>query len=490
MTICVLCNLGLRDVRFDGDPITPARVQGKVLVERKDLASAHFSFPILQSSLAYILNRHSHGIDQLIIFATDQPEESEHHKNDTLYFADLVQQHLATVCNGQVHSMLVKLIQHINPSFYDEALEVFDTLLADVPKLDIDACYILLGGGIPACNTALLFHGVRYYGDRLHVIYTPEGGSSQEIRASSQVEAGFQEAAAIKHLERLDFANAVPILAKLNIQRGLHHLAEYAAQRFNFDFSSAQTTLDAVRREGDTEVRRFVERKQTLLILDAQAIEDQQKPLTPQQILALLCELHWNAAITYQHHRYADFLGRVYRFQEAVLRYLIEMIFKLSTDLKPALRQKTLTEWESGIKAHVELWETLEQTKVENKPLDWRMINRPTYQAMLSYALKQNRAADGTSLMTPGEQKQREAILDRLNKLNRLVELRHRTIIGHDFQGVSAELIAQYFTPSGDEQTPVDRLATILRMLQADIQKSPYDAISSFICNRLRSHRN
>lgn len=489
MSIQVLCNFGLRDVRLDGNLIKPARVQGEALVKQQDLAAERLRFPIVEPSLQYILARHPQGIDHLAVFATDQQPDSEHYVNDTLHFADLALHYLPVLYSGQIRKISTHLVQGINPSFYDEALEAFDKLLIKFPKINTTLTYILLGGGIPACNTALLFHGVRHYGDTLRVIYTPEGGASQEIRASSQVEAGFQEAAAIKHLERLDFANAVPILAKLNIQPGLRQLADYAAQRFNFDFSSAQATLDVVRRDGDREVRRFVAQKQTLLILDAQAIEDQHKPLTPKQILALLCELYWNAAITYHHHRYADFLGRVYRFQEAVLRYLVEKIFKLSTDLKPALRQQTLINWESGIIAHIALREALEQTKVENRALDWRTINRPTYQAMLKYALQQNKAANGTPLMTASEQKQYNAVLDRLNQLDRLVDLRHRTIIGHDFQGVSAELIKKNFIPTGNEQTPADRLATILKMLQANIQESPYESIASFISNHLHYYK-
>jgi len=496
MGVCVFCNLGLRDVQLDQSAIKPARVVGKTLATANDHKNDptnvrtrdRLTFPIITPSLDYILARHPQGIDQLILFATDQPEsEAKHRDNDTLYFADLVKQALPACQNGQVHTTTVKLIQGINPSFYDEALETFNDLLLSLNLTGFAHYYIPLGGGIPACNMALLYHGVRHYGEKLQVLYTPEGKRTHEIRAGRQLQSGFREAAARKHLERLDFANAVSLLADMQSEPGLRHLADYAAARLNFDFATAQQMLDQAQRDGDPSIRAFITENASLLTLNRAAITATGTTLSSEGLLALLRELYWNAAITYDHQRYADFLGRVYRFQEAVLRYLVEHIFGISTDLNPSLRAQTLADWQAAIAAIPALHQQLTTKMVNQRPLDWQAINRPTFQAMLSYAIKKGgNGANGEPLLVDADQKRYQRIIALLNQLDRLVELRHRTIIGHDFQGVSAALLAANFKAEANEQLPVDRLATIIKMLRADISTNPYQIVTSFIQQALR----
>jgi len=211
-----------------------------------------------------------------------------------------------------------------------------------------------------------------------------------------------------------------------------------------------------------------------------------------ERLSALLRELYWNAAITYRHRRYADFLGRVYRFQEAVLRYLVETVFGLPTDLGPKVREVNRRLWSEGIRANPRLVAFLETREVEGKPLDWEVIGRPTYKALMSYATKEAEGLDveGKTLLSPGERKKYAALLSRVNKLDPLVELRHRTIIGHDFEGVSEPLLLENYkgsrTPDGMSRTPVEGLKEIMGMLSIHVQDNPYQAVAEFVIHNLR----
>ncbi|MBV7331734.1 hypothetical protein KFU94_26600 [Chloroflexi bacterium TSY] len=333
-----------------------------------------------------------------------------------------------------------------------------------------------------------MLQGVRHFGERLRVVYTPHGGYTQELRAGGQISVAFQEAALVKHLERLDFANAEPLLAELDVQPGVEQLAAYAAARLNFDFASAQGHLQGALRDGDRPVRHFVKRNRALLTLET-LTKIQDEPLRPDRLLQLLGELYWNASITYEHRRYADFLGRVYRFQEAVLRYLVEVIFDLSTDLHPAQYEETITAWTSTIQANASLLDYLETQENEKKPLNWREINRPTFQRLVSYAIKQEgKNAYGAGLLAVKKLPldKYKALFDRLNGLERLVALRHRTIIGHDFQGVSKELLDENIQLAKNEQSSVDRLMRILLILGVDVRQNPYELVAELILSRLR----
>ena len=491
MTVLVLCNVGARDVMVEGRVLKPARGEGRRLLDEYPDVAPRLAFPIIEPCLRYIIEQHPDsddqpgGVDRLVLFGTDQPDPT-YRPSDTLFFAELAARRLPALLGGRVRSAKRQFIQEINPALYDETFEKFDDLLTELPHEGVETCYVIVCGGVPACNTALLLQGVRHYGDRLRVVYLPQGGEPQELRAGQQVINTFREAAAIEHLERLDFANALPRLERLRADPGLMGLVAYAAQRFAFDFRSAQATLLQSLRDGDRSVRGFIHQR-LRHDLDLLLAEDGGH----ERLAALLRELYWNAAITYRHRRYADFLGRVYRFQEAVLRYLVERIFGLPTDLKPAVRGANQARWNEGIQANPQLLAFLGARTVEEEPLDWKKIGRPTYKALLSYATNEGLGlnAEGKPLLSPGGRGRYDALLSRINAFDRLVELRHRTIIGHDFEGVSEELVLAHYKGSpkqdGTRRTPVEGLAQIVGMLSVDVRESPYQAVAEFVIQSL-----
>ncbi len=486
MTILVLCNVGNRDLVLDGEASSPhpARVEGRRFLERYDDVAPDLTFPIITPCLRYVSARHPAGIDRLILFGTDQPDP-DYRARDTLHFAGLAARRLPAALGPTLKEAGWRPIAGINPALYDEAFEAFeafDGLLDDVPDDDVDVCYVAIAGGIPACNTALLLQGVRHFGDRLRVVYLPHQGEPQELRAGQQVMGAFREAAALEHLARCDFANALPRLEGLGAGPGVTGLVGYAAQRLAFDFRSAQSTLLRALRDGRRPVRDFIKDH---LRHDLDTLLDE--PSGPRRLKALLRELYWNAAITYRHRRYADFLGRVYRFQEAVLRYLVEEILGLPTDLSPEVKEETDRRWMEGIRGNETLLAYLKSQMVGGNSLDWTSIGRPTYQALLAYATgdgaDEGLNADGEPLLSPADRGRYAALLKRVNGLDSLVQLRHRTIIGHDFEGVSKEQLEERYGSA--ESGPVEGLREIVQMLEIAVRRDPYRLIADFVSGQL-----
>lgn len=489
MTVVVLCNVGSRDVAFDGQFLDRARERGEEiwnLLQRDPAAAERLTFPIIEPSLRELLRSHPEGLDLLALFGTDQEDPRFRH-TDTLFFAQIIAQVLPGRLGGKVRRAEARTIARINPSLYDEAFEAMGRLLRELPcdPREVEVCYVVLAGGTPACNTALLLQGVRYYGDRLQTVYLPQGREPVFLRAGQQVVRAFQEEAAVERLRHLDFANALPLLERLGAPPGLIPLVRYAARRLDFDFEAAQEALREAYRDGDRALRQFIDERRLRDDLDPLLREGEGRS----RLKALLRELFWNARITYLHRRYADFLGRVYRLQEAVLRLLVEEIYGLSTDLSPAVREENLRRWAEGIQSNPALREYLERQLVEGHPLDWRSVSRPTYKAMLAYAVEGGKGADGHPLLPEERRRRYEALLRRVNQLDPLVELRHRTIIGHDFHGVSEESLRARYAPKrsdGRVLSPVEGLEEIMRMLEVDIQADPYRAIAEFAEGHLR----
>ncbi|MCP4516378.1 MAG: hypothetical protein GY824_14260 [Delftia sp.] len=174
------------------------------------------------------------------------------------------------------------------------------------------------------------------------------------------------------------------------------------------------------------------------------------------------------------------------------MRYLVERVFGLPTDLAPDVKKANQARWEAGIQANAALREFLEARTVNDQPLDWRDISRPTYKALLRYATKPSLGLDaqGQPLIQPQEQGRYVALLARVNAFDRLVKLRHRTIIGHGFEGVSEALILENYKGSeigkGQRRAPVQGMAEVLNMLRLDVQSNPYQAVAEFVISGLR----
>jgi len=486
MSVLVLCNVGMRDVTLDGAPLASVRQDGLRYLEKYDDVAARLGFPIIEPILRYILTREGGRIERLVLYGTDQVDPA-HRARDTLYSAMLAARRLPEVFQSAMTRAEGVSIQGINPSLYDEAFEAFDALLSRLPHQGVMTCYVIICGGVPACNTALLLQGVRHFGPRLRVVYLPQQGEPQELRAGQQVAAAFREAAAVEHLQHLDFANALPLLESLDAEPGLVGLVAYAEKRLAFDFGSAQEVLLEALKEGTPAVRHFVNER---LRHDLDPLLEGEQGL--ERFRALLRELVWNAGITFQHRRYADFLARVYRFQEAILRYMVEILFGVSTSLRPEEREENQTRWEQAIQANGALLAFLEGQALEGRPLDWRNIGRPTYKAMLAYATVEEYGLDREEQpLIPTEERRRyRALLDRINAFDRLVELRHRTIIGHGFEGISREAILAHYKGTrrsdGRRRTPVEGMEEVMHMLGIPMGESPYRVVSRFVVAGMR----
>ena len=504
MSVTVFCNLGSKDVALDGHPIYPPRPEGKRLLEQYDELRHQITLPIIEPALEFILEQQKLArerqrggkdrekadvlIDRVVLFGTDQ-SDPRYQNSDTCYSAEVAAHRLGELFPGVIDKIDVILIKGVNPALYDEAFEAFDDYLRPFDVAAGDICYTILTGGIPACNTALLLQGVRHFGRSLRVVYQPKEGKARELRVGSQLLNTFDEIIALDRLEQQDFANALPVLKKIRAGSALIHLCRYAAQRMAFDFRSARLSLDETNRDGHRETRRFLREQEPVLDL-TKLLETQEGPqINKDRMRSLLQELFWNASVTYRHHRYADFLGRVYRFQEATLRYLVEDIYGLSTDLNPKYVQQTRTLWKEAIRSNANLLDHLNAIQINGNPLDWTRISRPTFQAMISYAIKiPGVDADGNPLVPERDLGRLKQLLKLLNGLDSLVALRHRTIIGHDFEGVSEEDVVQAFAHEPNEHTPVDRLRNILSKMAIPTQPDPYAVVSDFIRAQLKSN--
>jgi hypothetical protein len=81
--------------------------------------------------------------------------------------------------------------------------------------------------------------------------------------------------------------------------------------------------------------------------------------------------------------------------------------------------------------------------------------------------------------------------LKRVNAFNGLVELRHRTIVGHDFEGVSLTKIRDAY-PNGEKDNqgrpdPLKGMRVLLGALEVPVRDNPYQRLAAFVAEQLRA---
>ncbi|GIW00977.1 hypothetical protein [Roseiflexus sp.] len=485
MHLLVLANIGNSDLIADSRRLQRPRADGEAAWQTFEQHT--FETPIIEPCVRWIIGRNGR-IDRLILFYTDQPATPETLKpdrsgvslrdKDTLWYARIIERLLRERFGDRIGHLECQAIRridgrNINPSIYDEAFDAYAGLVA--PLVDAQTtCYVLMAGGIPACNTALQLNAISAFGDRCRVVYQPEGGQPYDLRVGDQVLNVFRRATAIDALERLDFATALPLVRQV-ADGAVAALVAYAHYRECFDFERAQTTLSHGIRQASGELRSFF----------ANLEHDLDPLMLRSDMGALLRELVANATITFRNGRYADFLGRLFRFQEAALRFIIETKLGLPTDMSKERREVNLPEYRRRIDADSGLKAWLDARTIDGTPLRYDTPNIPTLQAMLDYLIDPASVKPDDAPYLPKDERGRlTGVKQRLDKITSLSQLRNQSVIAHGFAGVSRERLAEVY--GGDPDALIADLREIVKLLGLSAQESPFEQIAGIAIEQLR----
>jgi len=422
MTTLLLCNIGNSDLLADGNSQAPrpARTAGQVLWN--SYGEHRFELPIIRPYLEYFQRKHI-PIDRCILFDTDQRDTPATNQadrfgvklrdKDTLWFGAIIERMLREQWSEDIHTVERRTITRINPSLYDEAIDEYGRQLSEIDDGTVTKCYLLTAGGIQACNTALLLKAISRFGELCEALYQPEGGEPYKLRVGQQVLATFKQATVIELLNKHDFAGALTLFPA-NAAPGLRELVQYARDREAFDFEQAEISLEQAEKVASSEIREFVRGLQTSL----------DNLLGRANIGALLQELHTNATIAYRNGRYTDFLGRMFRFQESALRYIVEQFYAISTDIRH------LDVFKQMIHENATLLGFLQARKIDEKPLQFDDLNRETLKALVDYLTKgPNQHKDGSNYLNKGQIGLYGEINRLLNRFGKLSELRNQKIL-------------------------------------------------------------
>lgn len=249
----------------------------------------------------------------------------------------------------------------------------------------------------------------------------------------------------LKLIDRYDYGGALELLEELELKDSIPGLlmnsCRYAA---NFDFKTAQRILSKAPEEKKKE-REYIDLMDNLTDL----IEGDPN--------ALFSELIENIKFRLVNEEYIDFLGRVFRFKEAVFKYMF---------LKKHFDRKRLS-------MNVEFVSKRNVLKMlRNK---YKIFNANLVYGLTIYIQRFHR----------DEIKFQEVVkLLNSEKMNELIELRNDSIVGHGFMGVSRDEIYKAY---GNPYNVLDDFRVCLEKLDIRLERFKYSQVNALIVKELEA---
>ena len=472
MSVMLICTLGSRDLQLSGELIKPAREKGREIMQNLDTVKGNLTYPIIRNVLEHILNIEKQSISRLVLIPTDQDEQftkSEYRLNDTIEFARILKKLISEHYGHKVRDVKISPITK-NPAYLDTMFSFFNNTLNDAvfQMRDIDKCYVEQTGGVPAANMALLYQCVNKFKDKCHVLYVTESNQVISLRISDIILDEKRKSLFPHLVEKYDYAS---LCAHLDESRQDEHfmlnLCQYAQRRLHFDTDEAILIADRGINTFFADGREVFEH----LASDLQHLASDLQKVKSKDYVSLIAELFYNMRIKYLRQEFVDFLGRLYRFQEAVPRYLIEKEFSISTDVDPKTGKQTdldrLLESDEELKGFI-----ASQKMPKGGNIDPSRVGTPRLVAFLDFLIEKK----GMEKLRP--------VSDFFKKTEKLMNIRNNSIIGHGFKGVSEEIIKENY--DGDVLEDLKAVVSlVLEKSGRESESDPFERINRILIERI-----
>lgn len=482
MPVYLLYTVGNRDLLVEGNPLpsTEQRQKGEQILNDFDSQKDKLSAPQLQATIDYILQQQP-KIDELHLFVTDQPKQlGAQYYSDTCFIGDVLRKYLCfRFPTHLLASIKVRRIQNINVAQYDEVYQWFSQNL-NLPQAEDNLFYLCPTAGIPAITQGLLLCGTRRFQSRCQVLYLPiEERMPIEVQFPNLFLLDLHKESLKHFLKNYHYAAASKLLKemsplnwKMPTISWIEAVIESTMHRLHFDFTTARRLLEDQAipfTSGEVRVALISIRNQLGSLI--KAAERAEKEFDQQAILDLLEELFYNAEITFLNGQYIDFLGRLFRFQEATCRYLVELYLKLPTD---ALNKRKI--FIQGVEQNPNLVQYLKQSNI-----DYRTMDIPAFLGVVSYLAQEGFEPSEENLILD-----KEAITncyELLNRIQKLASWRNKSIIAHSWQGINKEqLLSEYgVNPEEEALAPVEDMKRVLDWLGKPPKENPFEKVNALI---------
>lgn len=419
-TALLIANIGNSDIgRKDGKPIFSPRNEdttvydkSRELWESKEFESTEILLldPVLQKI------REKFDIKGIYLFCTEQ---NPPHPQDTKFIAHIVKSILCSRYDFDETSINLQIISK-NPADYDEMLKLYQAAIDNMPE-SADRVFVSLAGGTPQQNISAMLESVARFGEKTTMIYTPRGSKNaieHEIGYEIYKRMIAQRVEILK--EKKMYGVAADLAAEYDVLNP-HEIKMLQAKnhRLLFNFETAQVLFNEVK---DKIPKHREEIYSTI---------DELEKLKNKDIHALIRELYENMLVKWEQGAYVDFLGRLFRFEESVLR----LVFERETGVTTEKRKGGYADFIRYIKENNNILQFLEKEGIDPNRIE---PNRKVLRKILEFWVKKERKTRLGQIF---------GFVKKINEPNgnSLADLRNKSILAHGFEGISKDRINKLY---------------------------------------------
>lgn len=417
----LIANIGNSDLGKDNKPFFDLRkneiyTKSKEMLKNRDFVGLE---PIILKPIIEKIKEKG-DLAKIYLFATKQEPP---HSQDTIYIAQIIKELLK---NEDIE--IIKITD--NPSDYDSMFKNYEYELNKIKDL-VDNNYISITGGAPAENMSLLIKGLLKFGNKIRVVYKP--GNSNE---TNEFKIGETIGKILLEREMKTLEKKHLYMAAANIGEKCDLLTPSEIKRFKakeyrllFDFNKSLKLLNEIK-DG------FAGEEKDGIIKEIEILESFKETKGTElndeyfaRCLNLINELYKNMKIKWEQGAYVDFVGRLFRFEEAVLRFIFEKEFKVNTEEN---ENGKFPDFIKCIEDNSKLKEFLNQAKIE-----YEHPSRRTLYMVLNFYKKENAGREDI-----------KEIQEIIKKIEKLADIRNKSILAHGFNGISETTIKEKY-PKG-----------------------------------------
>lgn len=421
----------------------------------------YIEFPIIKATLEK-LNDKGKVVDKIIFIASDQ-SDTNYSKTDTKYLAEILlklkpEYNELFKISTDVDVEIKKLTK--NPSDYDITIEGYKKILDEFKE--VENIYIGITGGTPAMSTALLINSINTC-DNVMTIYTKKKENNKQqayaLNLAQELKKNESKKNIIKFINAQNYSAAEMLIKEFKdkfpdnniiIENVILNIVKAAASRIQFDFGIAKKAIEEVI-DNDCDSREIYEQF-------VNSIEE----LTSGNEEYLLNEVINNAEYQYNIGAYTDFLGRIFRIQEEIYKYILNDEGILKSDGK--LKQKYLLENFPCLEQEFKIKridtrtvdKLIERIYDNNSLIDQVFDTEEKCINTIKLCEVDEEIAEkfiNAKMDNPGMEKILEKILEDsttkkdlfnyCNLLTELKQLRNKSILAHGYEGVSKDKIKE-----------------------------------------------
>lgn len=438
----LIINLGNSDIEKEGNKIEYKQFREKTEKIYEQLQKANkeekqgifrqLDFPIIKAIIDKVDKElGSKKLDGIIFAYTDQKCNNN---QDTIYLYKILKEKKELINNlktkdQEIWERRLKSSKfnynkiEFNPSDIDKMYNFYAKKIKELNTKKIEKLFISITGGVSAMNFALLISAIEKFNGQVIPCYLPKGHKfAYKVKIAENLRKQMLKRDIKILIKNKDYFAVIKIFENLedDIAEGISKsdlrniilALKYAEARIQFNFDKSKEY--ALKCSDNIEEYReeFIELGKDISIEQDDYINR-------------LVELKNNAKYLYKNGAYTDFLGRVYRFQEAIYEHILRQYDLIIEESNGCKINKEILENEYSDKKVI-----LDNIKIDGNTLKYK---------------EGNLSVDAMSniIIVLIENEEVRNIINEMEKINDVKQLRNKSILAHGFEGISKEKIEE-----------------------------------------------